>query len=76
MSIDIEGYEFQALQGIDFNSVRAAIFLIENNGHQELGSDDILDFMISKGHGYYARIWNLDDNFIHGDLVNDSNQVH
>lgn len=69
LSMDIEGYELQALQGIDFRQFSAYVFIIENNSHQGLGSNQIRDLMISRGYIYFARIWNLDDIFIHPDLL-------
>jgi FkbM family methyltransferase len=69
LSMDIEGYELQALQGIDFSQFMAYVFIIENNSHQGLGNNEIRDFMISNGYIYFARIWNLDDIFIHPELL-------
>ena len=68
LSIDIEGYELNALRGIDFNNFISYVFIIENNGEFELGSNQIRDLMISKGYIYFARIWNMDDIFIHPNL--------
>jgi len=70
VSMDIEGYEFEALQGIDFSKFFAYIFIIENNGQLGLGDNKIRDMMIRNGYIYYARIWNLDDIFVHPDIVN------
>lgn len=69
LSMDIEGYELPALQGIDFSQFMAYVFIIENNSHQGLGCNQIRDLMISNGYIYYARIWNLDDIFIHPELL-------
>ncbi|GEM_PF-2657981 len=68
LSMDIEGYELPALQGIDFEKFFAYIFIIENNGFEGLGNNQIRDMMISNGYIYFARIWNLDDIFIHPDI--------
>jgi FkbM family methyltransferase len=69
VSMDIEGYEFQALQGINFDKFSAGVFIIENNGEQGLGSNEIRDFMIRHGYVYFARIWNLDDIFVHQECL-------
>jgi FkbM family methyltransferase len=69
LSMDIEGYELPALQGINFTQFMAYVFIIENNSHQGLGCNQIRDLMISNGYIYYARIWNLDDIFIHPVLL-------
>jgi FkbM family methyltransferase len=69
VSMDIEGYELNALKGIDFGCFAAGVFVIENNGHAGLGSNEIRDLMIRNGYRYCARIWNLDDIFVHADLL-------
>ena len=65
LSIDIEGYELQALSGINFSKFMAYIVIIENNSCAGLGSDHIRRLMLSNGYRYYARVWNLDDIFVH-----------
>ncbi len=69
LSMDIEGYELQALQGIDFSQFVSYVVIVENNGHLGLGGNQLRDLMISHGYIYFARIWNLDDIFIHPDLL-------
>lgn len=69
VSMDIEGYELPALQGINFSQFMAYVFIVENNSHDGLGCNQIRDLMISNGYIYYARIWNLDDIFIHPELL-------
>ena len=56
-------------KAIDFNHFLSYVFIIENNSHQGLGNNQIRDLMISNGYIYFARIWNLDDIFIHPDLL-------
>lgn len=70
MSIDIEGYELEALQGIDFKELKLGVVLVENNDKNHgLGADEVRDLMTSKGFVYRARFWNLDDLFICPDRV-------
>jgi len=69
VSIDIEGYELNAIKGIDFKKFRSQIFIIENNRNNGLGDNLIRDYLISKGYVYYARIWNLDDIFVDQNLI-------
>jgi FkbM family methyltransferase len=65
LSIDIEGYELEALNGIDFSKFMSYIVIIENNADAGLGSNTIRNLMLEKGYIYYARVWNLDDIFVH-----------
>jgi FkbM family methyltransferase len=69
VSIDIEGYELQALEGLDFNMFSASVFIIENNGRNGLGDDRIRSKMRDNGYIYYARIWNLDDIFVRPEAI-------
>lgn len=69
MSIDIEGYELQALQGIDFNQVQIDIIVVENNSQHALGDDRIRELLISKDYRFHARIWGMDDVFVHQRLT-------
>jgi FkbM family methyltransferase len=65
MSLDIEGYELSALQGIDTNSIRIQIVILENNSNNLLGNEKVRKFMRSKGYVLKARIWGLDDVYEH-----------
>jgi len=65
LSMDIEGYEIPALNGLDFRKTQIGVLIIENNGEAGLGSDQLRTLMLSHGYVYCARVWNLDDIFIH-----------
>ena len=65
VSLDIEGYEFNALQGIDFSTTEIMLFVIENNSSGIMGGNAIRELLIAKGYVFYARIWGMDDVFIH-----------
>ena len=69
LSMDIEGYEMEALRGIDFKAFMAYILIIENNAGDGLGSNRLRDYLLERGYIYFARIWNLDDIFIHSSIV-------
>lgn len=64
MSIDIEGYELQALKGLDLEMINIQIIILENNSKNVLGCDDIRTYLIEKGFSYVARIWGMDDVFL------------
>lgn len=64
MSIDIEGYEMQALLGLDLDSIKVQIIILENNSEHILGDDRIRSHLIAKGFRYVARIWGMDDVFV------------
>jgi FkbM family methyltransferase len=64
MSLDIEGYEMQALLGLDLAGVKVDIVMIENNSDDVLGDDRIRARMIGCGYEFVARIWGMDDVFV------------
>lgn len=78
LSIDVEGYEMQVLESIDFSKVNIKLIGLENDlgfkwlpllGHrlgQELGNNKIRNFLKEKGYTYIARIV-CDDFFIKND---------
>lgn len=62
VSIDVEGYEFEVLDGIDFEKVDITCFLIENDegGYPRL---KLREYMKNKGYFFAGRIM-IDDIFI------------
>jgi FkbM family methyltransferase len=69
ISIDVEGFEFQVLEGIDFDKVEISALVVENNSTSYFGEDKIRDFIIDKGFIYYARLGSFDDVFVNPNLV-------
>lgn len=69
MSIDIEGSELEALNGINFENTRINCICVENNSSSLYGDDKIRNFLINKDYTFYARIGHLDDVFIHNSLI-------
>lgn len=64
VSIDVEGYEMNVLQGINFEEVDITCFCIENNRDGAVMPNiDLRRFMIKKGYRLIARL-SLDDVFI------------
>lgn len=75
LSVDVEGYEMNVLNGIDFNKLHIKVISIENDigfknipliGKRlgnELGDNKLRDFITSKGYSYIGRIM-CDDFFI------------
>jgi FkbM family methyltransferase len=69
VSIDVEGFELDVLEGIDFEHVSIKCFVIENNTDNLLGAEEIRIFLKSKGYVYISRIGFLDDIFLHNSLL-------
>ncbi len=69
VSMDIEGYEFEALSGIDFTRFKSSIFLIENNADMGVGKNNVRDLMLRNGYVYFANIWQFDDIFVHRTML-------
>lgn len=72
MSIDIEGYEMQALLGLDFQAIKINIIILENNTGSVFGDDKIRVYLIENGFRYFARIWGMDDVFVMPDMVQET----
>ena len=69
VSIDVEGYEMNALQSINFDEVTFDCFVIENNkGVGGCASRNIRSFMKRKGYKLIARL-NIDDVFVRKELL-------
>jgi FkbM family methyltransferase len=67
LSIDIEGYEFEALDGLDLDTNRPRIVVVENNSESVFGDERIRDLMKSKRYDFVARVWGMDDIYVHRD---------
>jgi FkbM family methyltransferase len=70
ISLDIEGYELNALQGLKFNSVNISCICLENNSFSPYGSDTIRSYLCERGFVFYARIGFLDDIYLHQSVIN------
>ena len=69
LSIDVEGFEFNTIKGINFDKVLIRCILVENNSKSLYGSDDIRSYLKGKNYTFYARIGHLDDIFIHNSMI-------
>ena len=69
LSIDVEGFEFAALQGLDFTKTSVGILVVENNTVGVLGDENIRDYLARLEYVFYARFWGLDDVFAHRSLL-------
>jgi FkbM family methyltransferase len=67
LSIDVEGFEKEVLEGIDWNSMRPSIICIENCDSL-LGRDILRDLLVKNGYRYFCRIKYIDDLFIKDEL--------
>lgn len=64
LSLDIEGFELEALRGLDFDKVTVAILIVENNNLGVMGDERIRSYLQQYGFVFYARFWGLDDVFV------------
>jgi FkbM family methyltransferase len=62
MSLDVEGFEMEVLQGIDFENVHIEAMIIEND-RNHLGSTELRKFVKGKGYKHIARL-SGDDIFV------------
>jgi FkbM family methyltransferase len=67
LSIDVEGYEFEALDGLDLDTNRPRIVVVENNSESIFGDERIRNLMESKRYDFVARVWGMDDIYVHRD---------
>ena len=67
-SIDVEGFEMNVLNGIDFDKVKIDCFVIENNkGFANCAQRNIRSFLKHKGYRLIGRL-NIDDVFVSNEL--------
>ncbi len=69
LSIDVEGYEYQVLKGIDFSKVNIDSLLIEISDAEIKNARKTRDFLKKKGFIMIARLW-LDDVWVNRDFFN------
>jgi FkbM family methyltransferase len=62
LSLDLEGYELEALKNFNFNEFNINYILIETAA-RPLYKESVYSFMKSKGYIYYEKISNNDDLF-------------
>lgn len=63
--IDVEGFEMQVLEGIDFSKFSFDIIFVENNSKQRR-LNKVRNHLKNLGYDFYGRIHGLDDIFIKG----------
>ena len=69
MSIDVEGFELEVLEGIDFERINIKCLIVENNTNCIFGTEEIRNYLRDKGFVFFSRIGYLDDVFIHCSIV-------
>jgi FkbM family methyltransferase len=69
MSIDVEGVELDVLKSINLDVSMIRCMVIENNSKNLFGSNEIRDYLTSRGYAFFARIGYLDDVFIHKSMI-------
>ncbi len=55
MSLDVEGYEYEVLQGINFEEVRIDVIVVEND-RTHMGDQFLRTYIKSKGYNHVARL--------------------
>lgn len=63
VSIDVEGYEYQVLEGIDFDKCNIRCILIENNKENEYPDMKLREYIMNKGYRFLGRIV-IDDIYV------------
>ena len=69
LSLDIEGFELEALRGLDFDKASVAILIVENNNLGVVGDERIRSYLQQYGYVFYARFWGLDDIFVDSKIL-------
>jgi FkbM family methyltransferase len=68
-SLDVEGYEIDVLNGLDFSIFRPKFILIETE-NREIYQNTIRNFMDCKNYKFIERLSGNDDLFIDNEVVN------
>lgn len=65
LSMDVEGYEFSAIKGMDLKNNRPKIMLIENNSDDlRMGDWGLRNYIRSHNYVMVGRVWGLDDVYV------------
>ena len=75
ISIDIEGFELNALKGINFALCKIYCIILENNSNSLLGAEDIREYLKQKGFFFATRIGTLDDVYLNNNYFANSNSI-
>jgi hypothetical protein len=67
--LSLQGFEFDALKGIDFDRVLIRCIVLRNNLYSYYGCDEIRIFLKEKNYEFIARIGHSDDVYVHGSMI-------
>ena len=70
LSIDVEGHELDVLDGINFEETSFDLICLENCG-QRRHKNFLRKYLVNKGYVFFARIFYIDDLFIHASLLDE-----
>jgi FkbM family methyltransferase len=70
LSIDVAGFEYEVLKGIEFYNSNIKSIVIENITKSYIGREDIRLYLKQRNYVFTARLNNNDDVFVHQSMIN------
>ena len=70
LSIDVAGFEYEVLKGIEFYNLNIKSIVIENMTKSYIGKEDIRLYLKQKNYVFTARLNDNDDVYVHQSMIN------